>query len=110
MHDDLKAFLSDQLPKGQTIGINDNRLLQVVKEDLEVPVAGGEIVQEICRGVRVHMYQMIKQLELKKENMAQLGLGHSYSRTKVKFNVNRMDNMVIQAIALIDQLDKGREY
>lgn len=38
--------------------------------------------------------------------MAQLGLGHSYSRTKVKFNVNRMDNMVIQAIALIDQLDK----
>merc|ERR1712180_16779 len=41
-----------------------------------------------------------------KENMAQLGLGHSYSRSKVKFNVNRSDNMVIQAIALIDQLDK----
>ena len=38
--------------------------------------------------------------------MAQLGLGHSYSRAKVKFNVNRSDNMVIQAIAIIDQLDK----
>ncbi|THH04947.1 hypothetical protein EW145_g5150 [Phellinidium pouzarii] len=37
---------------------------------------------------------------------AQLGLGHSYSRAKVKFNVNRMDNMIIQAIALLDQLDK----
>ena len=55
----------------------------------------------------MHIDQIIKQLELKKEAMAQLGLGHSYSRTKVKFNVNRMDNMVIQAIALIDQLDKG---
>ena len=37
---------------------------------------------------------------------AQLGLGHAYSRTKVKFNVNRSDNMIIQGIALLDQLDK----
>ena len=37
---------------------------------------------------------------------AQLGLGHSYSRAKLKFNVNRVDNMIIQAIALLDQLDK----
>jgi nucleolar protein 56 len=37
---------------------------------------------------------------------AQLGLAHSYSRAKVKFNVNRVDNMIIQAIALLDQLDK----
>lgn len=37
---------------------------------------------------------------------AQLGLGHSYSRSKVKFNVNRSDNMIIQAIALLDTLDK----
>jgi nucleolar protein 56 len=39
-------------------------------------------------------------------NKAQLGLGHSYSRAKVKFNVNRADNMIIQAIALLDQMDK----
>ena len=37
---------------------------------------------------------------------AQLGLGHSYSRAKVKFNVNRVDNMIIQSISLMDQLDK----
>lgn len=40
------------------------------------------------------------------EGKAQLGLGHSYSRAKVKFNVNRSDNMIIQAISLLDQLDK----
>jgi len=38
--------------------------------------------------------------------VAQLGLGHSYSRAKVKFNVHRVDNMIIQSIALLDQLDK----
>ncbi len=37
---------------------------------------------------------------------AQLGLGHSYSRAKVKFNVNKADNMIIQSINLLDQLDK----
>jgi nucleolar protein 56 len=37
---------------------------------------------------------------------AQLGLGHSYSRSKVKFNPARSDNMIIQSIALLDQLDK----
>lgn len=38
--------------------------------------------------------------------VAQLGLGHSYSRAKVKFNVHRVDNMIIQSIALLDQMDK----
>jgi len=37
---------------------------------------------------------------------AQLGLAHSYSRSKVKFNVNRVDNMMIQSISLLDTLDK----
>ena len=37
---------------------------------------------------------------------AQLGLGHSYSKANVKFNVNRVDNMVIQAISLLNTLDK----
>ena len=96
VHDDMKAFLASNLPEGQTVGILDPKLLQTVKEECGVKVAGGEIVQEICRGVRVHMSHFVKALEPKKENMAQLGLGHSYSRSKVKFNVNRSDNMVIQ--------------
>ena len=37
---------------------------------------------------------------------SQLGLGHAYSRTAVKFNPNRADNMIIQTIALLDQMDK----
>jgi nucleolar protein 56 len=38
---------------------------------------------------------------------AQLGLGHAYSRAKVKFSVQRDDNHIIQAIAILDQLDKA---
>ena len=37
--------------------------------------------------------------------MAALG-ATAAARAQVKFNVNRVDNMVIQAIALLDTLDK----
>lgn len=57
-------------------------------------------------GVRLHFHSLVKGLTALAASKAQLGLGHSYSRAKVKFNVNRADNMIIQSIALLDQLDK----
>jgi hypothetical protein len=57
-------------------------------------------------GIRFHFHKLVKGFTLKSSGTAQLGLGHSYSRAKVKFNVNRVDNMIIQSIALLDQLDK----
>lgn len=57
-------------------------------------------------GVRLHFHSLVKGLAAQAASKAQLGLGHSYSRAKVKFNVNRADNMIIQSIALLDQLDK----
>lgn len=57
-------------------------------------------------GVRLHFHNLVKGLTDVSACKAQLGLGHSYSRAKVKFNVNRVDNMIIQSISLLDQLDK----
>merc|ERR1719342_1098939 len=56
----------------------------------------------------MHFVNLVKDGRLGDEmaSKAQLGLGHSYSRAKVKFNVHRVDNMIIQSIALLDQLDK----
>ena len=58
------------------------------------------------RAVRYHIH---KYLGVTEEDLvkAQLGLGHSYSRSKCMFDVNRQDKPVIQSIALIDQLDKN---
>lgn len=63
-------------------------------------------VNYIHAGIRVHFTQFIKGLTETSAAKAQLGLGHSYSRDKVKFNVNRVDNMIIQSVSLLDQLDK----
>ncbi len=56
--------------------------------------------------MRQHFVRYIKNLGDADMSRAQLGLAHSYSRAKVKFNVNKVDNMIIQAISLLDTLDK----
>lgn len=57
-------------------------------------------------GIRLHFPSLVRGLTAQSAAKAQLGLGHSYSRAKVKFNVHRVDNMIIQSISLLDQLDK----
>lgn len=64
------------------------------------------LISFLSLGVRLHFHALVKGLTAQAASKAQLGLGHSYSRAKVKFNVNRADNMIIQSIALLDQLDK----
>lgn len=61
---------------------------------------------QVLRGIRSHLTYFVKGLNASSLKQTELGLGHSYSRGKVKFNVNRVDNMIIQSIALVDQLDK----
>merc|ERR1712173_539741 len=63
-------------------------------------------IPEVIRGIRHHFPKLVKGFTSVSSDKAQLGLSHSYSRAKVKFNVNKSDNMIIQSIALLDQLDK----
>ncbi|OQR98733.1 nucleolar protein Nop56 [Thraustotheca clavata] len=109
--DDLKAFLEMNLPTSSkkakySLGLQDKGLAQSLSDSLKIPCNTNETSLEVLRGVRLHFSKFIKELDNGNLAKAQLGLGHSYSRAKVKFNVNRADNMIIQAIALIDQMDK----
>lgn len=111
--EDLKNFLEMNLPKVKAgkkakfaLGIQDKGLSQAISDELKAPCNSNETTVEILRGVRFHFSKFVKELDNGNLGKAQLGLGHSYSRAKVKFNVNRADNMIIQSIALLDQMDK----
>jgi len=113
VHDDLRNFLEMNLPKVKvgkkakhSLGVIDVKIGQAITEALHIPVTSNETVLEIIRGIRLHFSVFVKELANMGIEKAQLGLGHSYSRAKVKFNVNRADNMIIQSIALLDQMDK----
>ncbi|XP_012215105.1 nucleolar protein 56 [Linepithema humile] len=109
--EDLKIFLDGCIPESTkqhpvTLGVADPKLGSHITETLGIKCELGNAVFEILRGIRLHFPNLVKGLTPQNAAVAQLGLGHSYSRAKVKFNVNRVDNMIIQSISLLDQLDK----
>jgi len=114
LSEDLHLFLETNLPKtekkgkdgGIVLGVSEPKLGASITESLGVPCNHIGAVPEIIRGIRAHFPHLVKGFSAQTSGIAQLGLGHSYSRAKVKFNVHRVDNMIIQSIALLDQLDK----
>jgi len=88
------------------LGVSEAKLGSAIQEETNVPCECNEMTGELLRGVRLHFTTFLKDLSDQDMSRAQLGLAHSYSRAKVKFNVNKSDNMIIQAIALLDTLDK----
>lgn len=113
MTEELRSFLENSLPpvkEGKkakySLGVAEPKIGSQISEETKIPCQSNEFVLEIIRGIRLHFDRFIDNLKPGDLEKAQLGLAHSYSRAKVKFNVNRVDNMVIQAIFLLDTLDK----
>lgn len=109
--EELKIFLDGCIPESTNqnpvlLGVADAKLGAHITETLGIKCEVGNVISEILRGIRLHFANLVKGLTSQNVTVAQLGLGHSYSRAKVKFNVHRVDNMIIQSISLLDQLDK----
>jgi len=112
--DYLGNFLQTNLPAGKKavksgvkLGVyRDTKMKSAVSEAVDIKVVADEHTEELLRGVRTHLEKFLDTLKAGDFTRAQLGLAHSYSRSKVKFNVHKSDNMIIQSIALLDQLDK----
>ncbi|PNP60327.1 hypothetical protein THARTR1_00351 [Trichoderma harzianum] len=115
--DQLKSVLELNLPQTSgkkskiTLGVAEKNLGSAIKaqfpglsiETIETSV----VVAELIRGIRLHAEKLLKGLQTGDLSKASLGLAHAYSRAKVKFNVTRNDNHIIQAIATVDFQDKG---
>merc|ERR1712086_88029 len=106
-------FLSTSLPKVKEgkrakyiVGVSDAKIGNCISETLSIPCECNDLTLELFRGIRPHFHNFIDGLKATDLEKAQLGLAHAYSRSHVKFDVNRADKHIIQSIALIDQMDK----
>ncbi|KAF2827501.1 Nop-domain-containing protein [Ophiobolus disseminans] len=115
LSDFLRATLESSLPKAGkkktiTLGLSERNLAQSVKASFSNITCEtsdtSEVVSDLLRGLRQWGGKLIKQLNAGDIDRSILGLGHAYSRSKVKFSVNKQDNHIIQAIATLDTLDK----
>ncbi|KAK9919644.1 hypothetical protein M0R45_028230 [Rubus argutus] len=101
----LRKLLKEHC-KGETLAVADSKLGNIIKEKLKIDCVHDNAVMELMRGVRSQLTELISGLQAQDLAPMSLGLSHSLSRYKLKFSADKVDTMVIQAIGLLDDLDK----
>lgn len=90
----------------EQLAISDAKLGGVIKEKLDVSCVHSPAVAELMRCIRGQMESLITGLPPREMSAMSLGLAHSLSRYKLKFSPDKVDTMIVQAISLLDDLDK----
>ncbi len=73
---------------------------------LEIKAIADSTTQDLYRAIRNHLPSLIPGLMPDDVNTMSLGLSHSLARHKLKFSPDKIDTMIVQAIGLLDDLDK----
>jgi len=105
----LKKFLEKNVVSDEvqeTIAISDKKLGNLITTELGIECKQNKKIDELVRGIRSQLNTLIEGLtEAEMKNMT-LGLAHGLSRYKLKFSTEKVDTMIIQAVSLIEDLDK----
>ncbi|XP_032685482.1 nucleolar protein 58-like [Odontomachus brunneus] len=102
----LKKALKTYCETHDQIAVADVKLGNAIKEKLGLNFVSNMAVQELMRGIRSQLDNLLAGVPKKEMTAMRLGLAHSLSRYKLKFSPDKVDTMVIQAVNLLDELDK----
>lgn len=84
----------------------EKKLASAITSELGLECIADDRAIEILRGLRMQLFHLIKGISEADYKAMNLGLAHSISRYKLKFSAEKVDVMIIQAICLLDDLDK----
>jgi nucleolar protein 58 len=73
---------------------------------LSIQAIADSTTLDLYRAIRTHLPSLIPGLLPQDMSTMSLGLSHSLARHKLKFSPDKIDTMIVQAIALLDDLDK----
>ncbi|GBG32911.1 Nucleolar protein 58 [Hondaea fermentalgiana] len=109
MDKSLKTFLKKNIVKKNLtdqLAVSDAKLGNMIKDKLNIACVNDSPVQELIRAIRTKFNEIVPGMEDGGMTAMALGLSHSLSRYKLKFSPEKVDVMIIQAINLLDELDK----
>ncbi|KAL4921963.1 hypothetical protein BDW62DRAFT_208124 [Aspergillus aurantiobrunneus] len=73
---------------------------------LSISLIADSTTADMYRAIREHLPTLIPGLLPQDMSTMSLGLSHSLARHKLKFSPDKIDTMIVQAIGLLDDLDK----
>ncbi|KAI9659192.1 MAG: Nucleolar protein 58 [Alyxoria varia] len=97
-----------QNEKKATLAVADSKLGTAINKlpNINISAVSDSTTTDLFRSIRGFLPSLIPGYEQKDADTMRLGLAHSLSRHKLKFSTEKVDTMIIQAIALLDDLDK----
>lgn len=102
----LLEGVSDE--KKATLVVSEPKLGNAINKlpNLTFTIVSDSTTADLYRSIRTHLTSLIPGLTPNDISTMSLGLSHSLSRHKLKFSADKVDTMIVQAIALLDDLDK----
>ncbi|CAH8583963.1 unnamed protein product [Schistosoma rodhaini] len=104
LRDDVLAVADKKL--SVDINVSMNACLIWFQTKMSIPTVSDSLVQNLMRGIRTHIDNLLPVVEDSHMMRMRLGLAHSLDRYKLKCNPDKIDTMIVQAVGLMDELDK----
>ncbi|CAM9207667.1 unnamed protein product [Choristocarpus tenellus] len=105
----LKKFLTKNIIKKELtdkLAVLEPKLASSIKDKLSIKCVSNFEVIKLMRGIRSQLESLLSSVGEENLKAMRLGLSHSLSRYKLKFSADKVDTMIIQAIGLLDEMDK----
>lgn len=90
----------------EELAVADSKLAKAIKETLSIPCVHGDETLATFRALRENIEALLQEVSAEQLRQTALGLAHNLNRYKLKFSPDKVDMMVVQAVALLEDLDK----
>jgi len=108
MSKSLKKLLKKVIAEDahEKLAVADAKLGSSIQDKMDLSCVYDSKIGELMRCIRSQISGLISGLPDKEMAAMELGLAHSLSRYKLKFSPDKIDTMIVQAVSLLDDLDK----
>jgi nucleolar protein 58 len=109
MSKSLKSFLQNNIVNQSiedSLIVCDKKLRGAIEEKLGISCLYSSKYIELIRGIRSQLENLVSGLTSHELQAMSLGLAHQMSRYTLKFSADKVDIMVVQAVSLLDDIDK----
>lgn len=90
----------------EELTVADAKLAKAIKEALAISCTVGDETLPIFRALKENLEDLLQEITPEQMRQTALGLAHNLNRYKLKFSPDKVDTMVVQAVSLLEDLDK----
>ncbi|KAL0234823.1 hypothetical protein PCE1_001859 [Barthelona sp. PCE] len=104
----LKNFLKKNIEdlSSETLIVDDPKLGNQLKGDLGLNFMFDNVMMDLFRSIRTQIDTFLEEYSSSSLKNTSVGVAHNLSRYRIQFSANKLDTSLIQAVSILEDLDK----